>query len=279
MRMNIFKKTKSVALLLSVLLFYARLSAQELFVFTEPASNMPAKSASIRLNNYLMKEPVSGKTNYHLLPELMLGINRNWMFHVEAFLSSRVNQFDFEGGSFYAKHRVLSTDDVHKHFRLATFIRLAKNNTHVHQQAIDFNGHNSGMEYGWVATQLLYKTAISSSISYVIAWNNGAQHKFSDALVGPNAVNYTCSLGQLIAPKVYKDYDQPNINAMVEILGQYNLNASKGFVDMAPSVQLILKSYMRLDIGYRFPLWEQLSRTANKGFLIRFEYNKFNFLK
>ena len=49
-------------------------SAQELFVFTEPASNMPAKSIGIRLMNSFMGN--SDKTiNYHVMPEVMVGVN------------------------------------------------------------------------------------------------------------------------------------------------------------------------------------------------------------
>ena len=48
-------------------------SAQELFVFTEPASNMPAKSLGVRDMNAFMFEK-DGKLNYHNMPELMWGI-------------------------------------------------------------------------------------------------------------------------------------------------------------------------------------------------------------
>ena len=51
--------------------------AQELFVFTGPASNMAAKSFGFRASNYLTFESRSKKMNYHLLPEFMWGASRN----------------------------------------------------------------------------------------------------------------------------------------------------------------------------------------------------------
>ena len=91
-----------------------------------------------------------------------------------------------------------------------------------------------------------------------------------------NAVNYTLSTGKLMLPKKYKDYKQTNLNAMIEILGQTNINLGNSFIDCGPVLQLIFLSKMRLDCSYRFPLYNELHRTATNGFLIRFEYNVFN---
>jgi len=49
---------------------------------TEPASNMPAKSFGIRNMNAFMFE-ADGKLNYHNMPELMWGINKEWMVHAQ----------------------------------------------------------------------------------------------------------------------------------------------------------------------------------------------------
>ena len=60
-----------------VVFLFIRLGAfsQELFVFTEPASNMPGKSLGVRDMNAFMYEK-DGKLNYHNMPELMWGINK-----------------------------------------------------------------------------------------------------------------------------------------------------------------------------------------------------------
>ena len=77
-------------------------------------------------------------------------------------------------------------------------------------------------------------------------------------------------------PKEYTSYNQTNMNLMFEMLGQTNLETGKSFIDLAPSLQLIIKSRMRLDFGYRFAVKKDLDRTASNGALLRFEYNIFN---
>ena len=249
--------------------------AQELFVFTEPASNMAAKSLGFRANNYLMFESGSKKINYHLLPEVMWGASRKLMLHAQAFLSNRNNRFVAEGGQVYMKYRFYSVDEVHSHVRLALYGRYSFNNSDVHQRAIDLNGHNSGYEAGFVATKLKNKVAVSASVSYLHATDNGKE-KFIYADKSRNATNYTLSVGKLMLPKEYTSYKQTNINMMVELLGQVNMKTGYSYFDIAPSVQFIFLSRMRLDAAYRIPVVKDLDRTTPGGFLIRLEYNIFN---
>ena len=262
--------------LLIITVFIAeKITAQELFVFTEPASNMAAKSIGIRLNNYLMKEKNSGRTNYHLLPELMVGVSRKIMLHGEIFLSNRNDKFVAEGGSIYVKYRFFSVDDVHSHFRLAALGRYSYNNSDIHQQAVDFFGHNSGYEAGLVATKLANKIAISAGASYLHANDNGTE-KFVYSNKERNALYYTFSIGKLMLPKEYTDYKQTNLNLMFELIGQTNLGNNQTYLDLAPSLQLIFSSRMRFDLGYRFPVVNNLNRTADRGTVIKLEYNFFN---
>jgi len=254
---------------------YEKVFAQELFVFTEPASNMAAKSLGIRLNNYWMKEKADNKTNYHLLPELMIGISKKVMLHGEIFLSNRNDKFVAEGGSLYLKYRFFSIDDVHSHFRLAALGRYSYNNSSIHQQAIDLFGHNSGYEAGLVATKLINKVAMSAGLSYLHATDNGVE-KFIYSNKERNAVYYTLSLGKLMLPKEYTSYNQTNVNLMFEMIGQTNIGNNKTYLDLAPSLQFIFNSRMRFDLGYRFPVVNALSRTADRGAVIKFEYNIFN---
>jgi len=78
---------------------------------------------------------------------------------------------------------------------------------------------------------------------------------------------------------MYTDYKQTNLNMMLEVLGQMNLNNKASYLDIAPSIQFIFLSKMRLDIGYRFPVVKDLLRNATNGFLLRIEYNFFNVYK
>lgn len=251
--------------------------AQELFVYTEPASNMPAHSLGLRLNNWLMQETIGGKLNCHLIPELMWGVNKNLMVHAEGFLSNRNNGFGGEGAALYAKYRFYSHDVVYRHFRMAAFGRASYNNAPVHQEEIETNGHNSGFEFGWTGTQLLHKQAISASLSYERAMRDEKRTETEETVYHPSqAVNYTLSTGRLFYPKSYTGYGQTNINLMVELLGQYLPERGKSYLDIAPSLQFIFNSQTRLDIGYRRQLYSTMSRTAPNGFLLRLEHVLFN---
>ena len=243
---------------------------------TEPASNKPARSISFRLDNSIMNEAGTSKINYHLIPEIMFGISKKLMVSGDAFFSNRTDKLRAEGGSVYAKYRFLSNDVVQKHFRMAVFGRLSYNNSDIHQEEINMYGHNTGVEAGVVATQLLRKVALSSCISYLNAEDNGNNNKFAYGSENSRAVNYTFSMGKLMLPKEYTDYKQTNLNLMVEFLSQVNTGSGKYYMDIAPSVQLIFNSQSRIDIGYRKELSTTLIRTAPNGFFIRLEHNLFN---
>ena len=250
--------------------------SQELFVYTEPASNMAAKSIGIRLNNSLMKETGTDTYNYHLIPEVMLGVSKNIMVHAEAFLSNRNNSLVAEGGALYLKYRFYSKDDVHSHFRMAAYAKGSFNNSDIHQAAIDLNGHNTGIETGLIATQLINKIALSAGTAYLYASDNSNGNKFIYGNENRKAINYNFSVGKLMLPKEYTSYTQTNLNLMMEVLGQTNLHTGKSFVDLAPSIQFIFLSRYRLDFGYRFAVVKDLFRTAPGGGFVRLEYNIFN---
>src|SRR4051812_31687033 len=160
---------KTVYMKLQLLIFTFILSltskAQELFSVTEPASNMAARSIGFRLDNSIMDEINSSKTNYHLIPEIRVGVSKKLMIEGGAFFSNRNQRFRAEGGSLYAKYRFLSNDAMQRHFRMAAFSRVSFNNSDIHQEEINMYGHNTGFEAGVVATQLLRKVALSSSVS------------------------------------------------------------------------------------------------------------------
>src|SRR5438874_12056399 len=98
------------------------LSAQELYVFTEPASNMPAKSISAKLT---ARSPVSKYNSYfkqQYIPEMMFGISKQLMVHLSSSFSDFYTPMvSFESVKLYAKWRFYSNDEIHKHFRLAAF--------------------------------------------------------------------------------------------------------------------------------------------------------------
>jgi hypothetical protein len=263
-------------LLAGLFLLSIATQAQELFSMTEPASNMAARSLALRVDNFVMDEINSAKINYHLIPGIRMGVTKKLMVSTSAFFSNRLKQFKAEGASLYAKYRFLSNDAVQQHFRMAAFGMVSFNNSDIHQKEINLYGHNTGFEAGVVATQLLHKVALSSTVSYVKAFDNGNNNKYVYGLQNSRAINYSFSAGKLMLPVQYNDYNQTNVNLMVEVLGQVNTGSGKNYVDVAPSVQLIFNSVSRIDIGYKKQVSGNLLRTAPNGFFIRLEHNFFN---
>ena len=265
--------------LISFLLFVAGKSlSQELFVFTEPASNMPTNSLGVRASNWLMFEQPGNSISYHFIPELMLGVNKNLMLHAEGFFSNRNASLSAEGVAFYAKYRFFSKDDVFKHFRMAAFGRISSNNGDIHQEEIEINGHNTGYEMGLIATQLLHKLALSLTCSYEHALDNFNENVFPENYAD-KALNYSLSAGRLIFPKIYSSYKQVNMNFMLELLGQTHIQDGKTYIDIAPSVQFIINSQTRIDLAYKQELNNNMLRSAPNGILFRVEHLLFNVLK
>lgn len=254
------------------------ISAQELFVVTDPASNVPAGSLGVRLGQSIFKEQMQSRYNYHVMPEVTLGINKNLMVRTSMFVSNRSNQLVTEGASFYTKYRFLSTDDLHSHFRMAAFGRYSFNNADVHQEQLEIMGQNTGFETGIVATQLIKKLAISASVSYEKAFDNKPGYKFP-AAQSDNATNYTLSFGRLMYPKKYTNFKQTNINTMVEFVGQTLNENGKSYLDIVPSIQFIINSQARIDVAYRHELYSSMLRSAPNGFYLNLEYNFFNIIK
>lgn len=261
----------------TILIFLSTSSkSQELFSYTEPASNRAAGSIGFRIDNTMMDEINTSRINYHLIPEVMIGISKKLMVNGTIFFSNRSNVFRYEGGGLYAKYRFYSNDAVQQHFRMALFSRISFNNSDIHQEEIEINGHNTGVEMGLVATKLIRRVALSTSMSMVKATDNGNSNKFIYGEENSKAINYTLSFGKLMLPRVYKTYNQTNFNLMVECLNQVNIGSGKYYVDIAPVIQMIFNSQTRFDIGYRKELSSTMIRTAPNGFFIRLEHNLFN---
>lgn len=265
-------------LLIEILLLLALeggLSAQELFVKTEPASNMAKGTIGLRLNSEFI--PSYKKLGWRLAPEIMLGINRNLMVHA-SFYGSSIYQTSFEpeGASLYAKYRILALDDIRSHFRIATFTRFSLIHNPVPYAEINLQGDNSGFQTGIVLTQLIHKLALSATTNYDHATHNLNEH--INLLENKNQIAYSISAGYLLFPKTYRDYKQINLNLYLEFLGKSSLDGFGSFIDMAPSIQFIFGSRTRLDFSYERQIAGDLSRISNIQFLTRLEYTLFNVL-
>lgn len=249
--------------------------SQELYVNTEPASNMATHSVGIRLENQGYFNPVY-KTRTSL--EVMYGASKSLMVHGTLYASDYYqSKQHFEGGSVYAKYRFLSIDSVQKHFRGAVFAKMASINNPLMNQEISLEGDNSGFQTGVVFTQLVHKLAISASASYLRAFDNRGGYTLP---VGNarDAVGYTLSAGYLLLPKSYQNYNQVNLNIYAELLGKTNPGYGQSYLDVAPAIQLIFNSVFRVDFSYRTPIYNNMLRTSQNTYLVRLEYNLFNVL-
>ena len=262
-------------LILSLLLGVGKLSAQELYVFTEPASNMPSKSVGIRITNEGIFRPNSMNRT---IPEVMVGFNKNLMAHAQGFFSDMDGKYRLEGGSLYAKYRFYSKDGNHEHLRAAAFGRLSTSKRPLHTEDINLEGDNSGAQAGVIVTKLLHKLALSGTVSYAKAFDV-TDHSMPGMPQPNQLLGYSLSSGYLVLPVVYKNYNQPNFNVYFEVLGKTNPENGRSYVDFAPAVQAIINSRTRIDLGYRFQVAGDMPGRYNKNmYLLRAEFNFFNIL-
>lgn len=265
----------------------APLFAQELYVFTEPASNMPTNSIGVRLTNEAMFKP---EFRSRSVAEMMIGVNKNIMLHAQGFLSDMDGKYRLEGASFYAKYRFLSLDGSQSHSRAALYGRISSSKRNVDIEDVNLEGDNSGWQGGVVFTQLLHKLALSATFGYSETIPKSFDGKFEDFPEvwssytrdrngNRSALNYSLSSGYLVLPVTYKNYNQPNFNLYLEILGKTNPVNGHSYVDFAPAAQLILNSKTRIDLGYRFQAAGNMTgRYLKNMFLARVEFNFFNAL-
>jgi hypothetical protein len=267
-----------VSLLTGGILFFSCLSAQELYVFSEPASNMPSHSVSAKLSGKFVKGMNAGQFRQRYSPEVMLGLNKSWMLHGAATFSDMyTSNLRWESARVYAKYRFLSLDEVHRHFRMAAFAELAHSVNDVHFDELSLEGDQSGMQGGVILTQLWNKLAVSSTLSYINVTSKEAKSFSGDY---PNqAFNYSLSAGYLVLPVSYTSFKQTNLNIYAELLGQRALDMRRYSVDLAPAVQLIFNSNAKLNAGYRFQLNGNMNRMGERGWLVSFERTFLNALK
>jgi hypothetical protein len=130
---------------------------------------------------------------------------------------------------------------------------------------------------GIIATQLLHKIAFSFTGGYLRSMNN-LQNSLPD-MQAKDAINYSFSTGYLFLPFHYTSYKQANLNLYVEFLGESNPATEENYLDIAPALQLILNSIVRIDFVYQKQLYGNLLRISNTLFSLRSEYNLLNAYK
>lgn len=281
--------------------------AQELYPLNEPASNVPKGVLGLRAMGESFKEvnqfrnQFSLRAMYGILPRLSvtatLGISNHHDKNFPANLVSHShngNQTiyttgDFQRGQIYPyrsngvylfmKYRFISMDGPHRHFRMAAYAEGAYVQQAHDEAEPNLIGDTKGLGAGLISTYLKNHFAISLTSGFIIP---GAYEGLSpDVNGGPmiptkisygRALTYNLSMGYLLFPQVYKDYDQVNVNVYFELLGKFyeaaqvqqygNISVpintpllDKGnYIDVAPGAQCIFKSNLRMDFSVKLPM-------------------------
>jgi hypothetical protein len=273
---------KKYCTLIILALGISHLRAQELYVYTEPASNMPAHSISTKLTGYFVtSDNIYGRFSQRYKPEIMLGISKKLMVHLSGTVGNmHTSDFRLESGAVYVKYRFLSHDDIHRHFRMAVFADAVKTNAPFHYEDISLAGDKSGVEAGLIATQLLNKLALSATVGHTEVLDHSRNDK---VLYVPErayqSMNYAFSAGYLLFPKNYRNFKQTNMNLYTEFLAQQTLDRKQHYIDMAPAIQFIFNSISKLNLGYRFQVAGNMQRMSKQSLLVSYEYTFLNVLK
>ncbi len=267
---------KLIVLVVIVLVWtsHSSITAQELYVFSDPASNVPAKSLSLKyagkyMNEQRQREGLNQFESVLMnrqMAEASIGLNKKWMlrsgFTFSDMYTDRVVKW--ESVNLYAKYRFLSNDDVHKHFRAAAFLRGVYSTNDLKFDELTSDGDQSVLQAGLILTQLVGKLAVSGTL----AWTEVVDGERWLKYVGPRqfgyqSLNYSLSSGYLLFPRKYKSYKQTNFNIYLELIGSQGIDRMVGFLDLAPAVQFILNSNTKINMGYRFQLTGNAFRMAN----------------
>lgn len=257
-----------------LMLIAANAAGQELYVFSEPASNIPAQTISLKLTgHFVTSDNINNRFSHRLMPQVYIGLNKKIMLAVSGTIANmHTPDFRYESINFYTKYRFLSKDQLHRHFRMAVFAEVSATRAPFHYDEITLMGDKDGVELGIITTQLWHKLAVSGTISHTQVLDKS---RYNKVLYIParnyQSLNYSLSAGYLLLPKEYTDYKQTNLNVYLEMLGQQTFDRKTYFVDMAPAVQLIFNSNAKLNFGYRFQLGSTMQRMTNNSWLVSFE--------
>jgi hypothetical protein len=249
--------------------FMQQLQGQELYVFSEPASNMPAKSIGIRQSLKTVFDDYTRDPSFRHNTDVMFGVSKNLMLHTGFSFSDMYSQkTKFESVRFYAKYRFLSVDALNKHFRMAAFGEVSHSENKPTYQELSMEGDQSGFRYGIIATQLLHKLALSATVSNIQVLQSARFTKEYPKTGAFQAIDYSLSAGYIVLPKTYTSYKQTNLNLYLELLGQQLTDQKGYFIDIAPAAQLIFNSSTKINMGYRWQIAGNMNRMALDGLFI-----------
>ena len=264
------------------------LSAQELYINSEPASLIPKGTKVVRLTNsniFLDGSNIMGSIGnaFIVTPSLSYGISKKIMlsgsiqFANKPYEQDMTPNFGLNGFKIYSKQRILSTDKQKYHTRLSSFIKYSYHEDKFMKDNIDIDLQDTGFELGLIGTQLINKLAISITTAITRISNidekltQGSTVKWQTTNL--NTFKNSISAGYLLFPRKYKSYKQTNLNLYLEYLTSTILSKEypdiyKKFIStIAPGIQFIIMSRSRLDFGYKIR-----SKSSPNEFLVKLTY-------
>lgn len=272
------RKQNYLVLIAMVMAIHISVSGQELYVFADPASNVPAKSLSVKYGSKWMNEDVLGTKVLmsRQMTETSIGLNKKWMIRPGVTFSDMYTNrvMKWESFSLYAKYRFVSNDDVHKHFRAAAFLKGVYSTNDLKFDELTSDGDQSVLQAGLILTQLIDKFAVSSTFSLTEVIDDERYSLLSSRLLTYRSFNYSISSGYLLFPRKYKSYEQTNFNLYLELIGSQGLDQKVYFVDLAPALQFIINSNTKVNLGYRFQVNGNAYRMAGAAPSISFSVER-----
>jgi hypothetical protein len=192
------------------------------------------------------------------------------------------NPYLLEGINIYLKQRVISIDDFQKHLRVALFGQACKGFTPHDESEPFLKGDNTGFGGGAIVTLLYKRFAASFTYAYThpLLYKDKAQQI---TFQSGTANNYDLSFGYRLYPPKYNTYNDLNINLYVEFVNRdyeaakmtvrdapydfsyfqyfdkniYNSLMDGKYSEIRPSIQLIMNSNNRIDIGCAYPVYNR----------------------
>ncbi|GIV40170.1 MAG: hypothetical protein KatS3mg033_1970 [Thermonema sp.] len=282
--------------------------AQELYILNEPASNIPKGALAVRLiHMHYPNEQPNSTDRFRLMHALRLayGLSGRWMIWVQpafsnhhsrdlppdlvnhyhigtqtVFFSNNPQQvipypYRYVGTHFYTKYLFLKQDERNDHFRAAVYAEYSTaNNPHEEAEA-NLYDDTGGWGTGLVITKLHKRWALSYTLGVIVPQPyEGQSGNLPTRMEYGTAWKYNLSLGYLLYPRVYRDYNQTNTNLYVEMMGkQYpdvkiiqdgepvpassELHTGQHYWELYVGMQKIIRSNTRVEIAIGAPLFRR----------------------
>lgn len=281
--------------------------AQELYLHNEPASSIPKGVLGIRafLESFhevkvqramgalrlmygltpkfsLMVTATASNHHGKTLPKDLIThthIGNQTIYYAQPVRKGVSYPYRFNGFYVYAKYRFLTLDKQNEHFRMALYGEWSNVNQAHDEAEPNLLDDTKGYGGGFITTYLKNHFAVSLTTGFIVSDNYeetvpvtaGSSLLTHIELQYGRAIKYNLSLGYLLYPRRYKDYNQTNWNIYLEFIGRLYEGAKvfqdgqeletrsfalkKGnYIEIHPGIQKIIDSDLRIDFSVGFNL-------------------------